>query len=108
GNRYVVDRIVLGTPPTISQVAGVLDVSGSDDGSASTAHFLSPTGLVFPFSTDDIFYVSDNGFTVSGNTYSLIRRVSSTFDFVTTVAGDVEEAFATRDGQGANARFAQA
>src|SRR5712691_7950312 len=84
-------------------VAGVPDVSGSDDGPVASAHLLSPTGLVFPFAGDNVFYVGDLGSTFE-TSYGLLRRVSIFEDAVTTVAGAVHGAPRIEDGL-ASARF---
>jgi len=108
-NRFTVSRIDLRTsPPTITTVAGVPDVSGSEDGTISSfspGHFLSPVGLIFPFAgTDDIFYVGDSG-TTADAIYGLIRRVSVLEDSITTVAGAVHGDTMVRDGLGTAALF---
>jgi hypothetical protein len=103
--RFIVSKIDASTlPPTINTVAGVPDVSGSDDGPVATAHLLSPTGLVFPFAGEDVFYVGDVGFT-GETTYGLLRRVSIFEDAVTTVAGAVHGAPRIEDGFGIGALF---
>src|SRR5712691_10929334 len=107
--RFMVSRIDLGTsPPTITTVAGVPDVSGSDDGTLSAfspGHFLFPNGLIFPFANnDDIFYVGDSGNLPDGF-YSFIRRVSVFEDSITTVAGAVHADFMIKDGLGTAALF---
>lgn len=88
----------------VTLVAGTPGVSGADDSldSPLTATFLSPTGLVFPFSDDDTFVVADGDLTANTN----LIRGASPFG-VTTVAGGMSATFASVDGQGMNARFAQ-
>jgi hypothetical protein len=107
--RFTVSKIDLSTsPPTITTVAGVSDVSGSDDGTLSTfspGHFLFPLGIVFPFAgNDDVFYVADSGNTAD-SLYGLIRRVSLFEDSMTTVAGAVHADGMIRDGLGTAALF---
>jgi hypothetical protein len=102
----VVRRISFATsPPTITLVAGIPDVPGSDDGTIATAHFLGPTGLVFPFVGDDPFYLIDTTF--AGFVYGLVRRVSPLEDSVLTVAGAPQTTFVSTDGLGTHALFAQ-
>src|SRR5262249_37662050 len=107
GNHAAVYRVDPGTL-TVSLVAGTPDVSGTNDGTALGATFSSPTGIVFPFRGDDIFYVAD-GVTAptTSNRYGFIRRVSLPEDSVRTVAGGVEVDFVDVDGLGLNARFAR-
>ena len=103
--RFIVSKIDVSTsPPTITTLAGVPDVAGSDDGPVATAHLLSPTGLVFPFAGDDVFYVGDVGSTFE-TIYGLVRRVSIFEDAVTTVAGAAHGAPRIEDGFGIGALF---
>jgi len=107
--RFTVNRIDLSTsPPTIKLVAGVPDVSGSDDGTISASgpgHFLFPNGLIFPFAgNDDIFYVGDSG-NIADGFYGFIRRVSVLEDSITTVGGAVHGDFLLKDGLGTAALF---
>jgi hypothetical protein len=107
--RLTVDKIDLSTsPPTITTVAGVPDVSGSEDGTVtalSPGHFLLPAGIAFPFpSVDEIFYVADSG-NAADTFYGLIRRVSIFEDALTTVAGAAHTDSAIRDGIGPAALF---
>ncbi len=105
--HFVVWRISFASPPpAISQVAGVLDSSGSDDGPLATAHLLGPTGLVFPFLGDDPFYLIEEDILIS-NAYGLVRQISPIFDAVTTVAGAPQPGFVSTDGLGTQALFAQ-
>jgi hypothetical protein len=108
--RFTVSRIDLSkSPPTINLVAGVPDVSGADDGTASASspgHFLQPNGLVFPFAgNDDVFYVGDSGNVADGGFYSFVRRVSFPEDSITTVAGALHLDFRFKDGLGTAALF---
>ncbi len=104
-SRFIVSKIdVTTSPPAITTVAGVPDVSGSDDGPVASAHLLSPTGLVFPFAGDDVFYVGDLGSTFE-TSYGLLRRVSIFEDAVTTVAGAVHGAPRIEDGFSIGALF---
>jgi sugar lactone lactonase YvrE len=107
--RFAVSRIDLSaSPPTINLVAGVPDVSGSDDGTISAlspGHFLFPNGLVFPFAgNDDVFYVGDSG-NIADSFYGFIRRVSILEDSITTVAGALHADFLLKDGLGTAALF---
>jgi hypothetical protein len=107
-SRWAVWKISFAvTPPTITLVAGAPDTPGLDDGSLlAGAHFVGPTGLVFPFVGDDIFYlIDDNLNLVSG--YGLVRRISLFEDLVSTVAGAPQVAFVSTDGLGTQALFAQ-
>jgi hypothetical protein len=92
------------TPPAITRVVGVLDSPGTDDGSVAAAHLAGPTGLVFPFVGDDPFYLIDDDLFVG---YGLIRRISLFEDSVLTVAGAPQIGFASTDGLGTQALFAQ-
>ncbi len=94
------------TPPAISLVAGVRDSPGSDDGALAGAHFVGPTGLVFPFVGDDPFYLIDDNIMIT-NGYGLVRRISLFEDSVTTVAGAPQIGFVSTDGLGTQALFAQ-
>ncbi|HYS10040.1 MAG TPA: hypothetical protein VEP66_14960 [Myxococcales bacterium] len=94
------------TPPVISLVAGVPDFSGSDDGPIATAHLLGPAGLVFPFVSDDPFYLIESDSRIS-NAYGLVRQISPGFDDVITVAGAPQAGFVSTDGLGTQALFAQ-
>lgn len=107
--RFTVSKIDLSTsPPTITTVAGVADVSGSDDGTLSAlspGHLLLPIGIIFPFANnDDVFYLADTGTTVD-TIYGVIRRAASFEDSLTTVAGRVHADGMNRDGLGAAAQF---
>jgi len=107
--RFTVSRIdVSRSPPSISLVAGVPDVSGTDDGTISElspGHFLFPNAIVFPFAgNDDVFYVGDSGLIADGF-YGFIRRVSLFEDSITTVAGALHADFLFKDGIGPAALF---
>ncbi|MFL5311843.1 MAG: hypothetical protein ACJ79H_15515 [Myxococcales bacterium] len=107
--RFTVSRIDVSTsPPSITLVAGVPDVSGVDDGTISEfspGHFLFPNALVFPFAgNDDVFYVGDSGLVADGF-YGFIRRVSIFEDSITTVAGALHADFLFKDGLGTAALF---
>ena len=93
------------SPPVITPVVGVPDSPGSDDGTVAGAHFLGPTGLVFPFVGDDLFYLVDQNLFVG---YGLIRRISLLENSVLTVAGAPQAGFVSTDGLGTQALFAQA
>ncbi len=104
--RFTVNRIDLSTsPPTVTTVAGTTDVSGSDDGPIGTAHFFSPNALIFPYATDDVFYVADSGVTPDFQFYGLIRQVSNFTGEVRTVAGAAHSDGMVRDGLGTGALF---
>jgi hypothetical protein len=107
--RFMVSRIDPSTsPPTITTVAGVPDVSGMDDGTISDfspGHFLFPNGIVFPFAgNDDVFYVGDSGLIADGF-YGFMRRVSLFEDSISTVAGSLHAEFLFKDGLGTAATF---
>jgi len=104
-SRFIVSKIdVTTSPPTITTVAGIPDVSGADDGAVASAHLLSPIALVFPFAGDDVFYVGDFGATFD-TLYSTVRRVSVFEDAVTTIAGAPHGAPRIQDGFGTGALF---
>jgi len=107
-SRWAVWKISFAvTPPTITVVAGVPDSPGLDDGTPlAGAHFVGPTGLVFPFVGDDIFYLIDDNLNLV-NGYGLVRRISLFEDLVTTVAGAPQVSFVSTDGLGTQALFAQ-
>ncbi len=94
------------TPPAITRVAGVPDSPGTDDGTLAGAHFVGPTGLVFPFVSNDPFYLIDDNIMIT-NGYGLVRRISLFEDSVTTVAGAPQVGFVSTDGLGTQALFAQ-
>jgi hypothetical protein len=107
--RFTVSRVDVSTsPPSITLVAGVPDVSGVDDGTISEfspGHFLFPNALVFPFAgNDDVLYVGDSGLIADGF-YGFIRRVSVFEDSITTVAGALHAEFLFKDGLGTAATF---
>ncbi len=101
----MVDKVSFTTsPPTITTVAGILDVPGADDGTIATAHLLGPVGLAFPFVGDDIFYLADSSSTFAT---SVVRRIALAEDSVSTVAGGTQAGLITVDGLGTHALFAQ-
>ncbi len=106
GHSVVWKVSLTSSPPTVTQVAGILDTPGSDDGSIATATLLGPTGLVFPFVGDDPFYLLDSA--SSNFAYGLVRRISPLEDSVLTVAGAPQTTFVSTDGLGTHALFAQA
>lgn len=116
--RFTVSRIDVKfntppTPPTViasPPVAGVSDVSGSEDGTLSAfspGHFLDPIGIVFPYANDDIYYVADAGSSADFQ-WGLIRRVSTFEDSLVTVAGASHGGGVIRDGLGTAALLASA
>lgn len=103
--RAIVSKIdVTTSPATITTVAGTPDLSGNSDGSMSTAQFSLPGSIVFPFATDDIFFVGDFTNTPESS-YGVVRRVSIFDDSVTTVAGAMHDDGLIKDGVGASALF---
>ncbi len=107
-SRAVVSKISLATtPPTVTIVAGTAGATGTADGILSSAKFLGPLGLVFPFSTDDVFFVADWGTLDGVNFFGLIRRVSQSGNSVTTVAGAPQTTSVMLDGLGLNALLAE-
>jgi hypothetical protein len=115
--RFTVSRIDLDLshfPPTVNGtptvVAGVSDISGSEDGTLSAfspGHFLDPIGIVFPYATDDIYYVGDAGSSADFQ-WGLLRRVSTFEDSLVTVAGAAHGGGVIRDGLGTAALLASA
>ena len=114
--RFTVSRIDLNlaaSPPAvsaISTVAGVSNISGSEDGTLSEfspGHFLDPLGIVFPYATDDIYYVGDAGSSADFQ-WGLVRRVSTFEDSLVTVAGASHGGGIIRDGLGIAALLASA
>jgi len=106
-SRWAVWKISFAvTPPAITLVAGVLDSPGLDNGPVAGAHFVGPTGLVFPFVGDDIFYLIDDNLNLVGG-YGLVRRISLFEDLVSTVAGAPQVGGVSTDGLGTQALFAQ-
>lgn len=96
------------SPPAITTVAGITDTAGFVDGPVATAEFAGPTGLVFPFVGDNIFYVIDEDLGSGGSTFTnVIRRVALSANSVTTVAGGTQSSVVSVDGIGTQARFGQ-
>ncbi len=110
GGNSVISKIPLTGAPTVTVVAGISGNAGFNDGTLTTARF-SPVGIVFPFSTDDVFFVLDNGNTApdgfSGGFWGTVRRVAPVSNSVFTVAGAPQTGNLIRDGVGANALFVQ-
>ena len=79
---------------TVTTLAGLAGVKGSDDGTNSAARFSSPLGLAADSASN--LYVGD-----SGN--HVIRKITP--DGVVTTIGGVAGATGTTDGTGSEARF---
>ncbi|HEX7596810.1 MAG TPA: hypothetical protein VF518_01275, partial [Polyangia bacterium] len=101
GNLYIADaanntirKIVLATRE-VTTIAGLLGVTGSDDGVGAKARFFSPQGLA----TDGAgnLYIADS-------VNSTVRKLVLATNEVTTLAGS-PNATAYRDGRGGAARF---
>ncbi len=106
--RAVISKISFATsPPTVTVVAGSTGVTGTADGTLSSAEFLGPLGIVFPLATDDVFFVADWGTSDGTHSFGLIRRVSHSDNSVTTLAGAEQTGFVMTDGLGLNALFAE-
>jgi sugar lactone lactonase YvrE len=104
GNLYVADTnnstirmLVLGSPYTVTTIAGYHGLNGSSDGPGSSALFNTPYGIVYDSVSGNI-YVAD-----SGN--STIREIGPGPTYtVTTIAGTAGTT-GTTDGPGSSALF---
>ncbi len=98
GTMYVCDRgnhtVRIITPGTVSTLAGLATVSGTDDGIVNWARFNQPDGIILGKSGD--LYVAD--------TYNHTIRKVTTGGVVSTFAGKPGEP-GSQEGAGAAARF---